>query len=125
MRSVSVRVYAHFIFGSLAVPEIETPTLPAAEVGAAKPAIGSIFAGVFVAFLGYAAAFAQAMTAAPSHAAANVALGVMVLGVALAICGLLSIWLPRLRRPTRIGGYVALALLVLAFFVDKLMIALE
>jgi len=107
------------------MPELEKVVLPSTHFPTSKPAVGSILTGVLIAVLGYVAATAQGMATAPSHAAANVAVLVIILGFALALCGLASVWLPRFRRPTRITNYVALALLTLAFFADKAMIALE
>jgi Ca2+/Na+ antiporter len=107
------------------MPELEKMAVPSTHYPTSKPAVGAILTGVLIAILGYVAAIAQGMVTAPSHAAANVAVLVMILGFALALCGLASVWLPRFRRPARITNYVALVLLTLAFFADKAMIALE
>ena len=107
------------------MPELEKIAQSSHNFPTSKPAVGSIFTGMFTAILGYVAGAAQGMATAPSHAAANVTVVVMILGCALALCGLASFWLPPVRRPARISNYVALALLTLAFFADKAMIAIE
>ncbi|MEO5706087.1 MAG: hypothetical protein ABIT10_06320 [Alteraurantiacibacter sp.] len=101
----------------------QTVAEPVTGPPAAKPAIGAIVSGVVLALLGYLAALGSGMASAPSNAAANVTLVLMVAGVVLALCGLASIWLPRLRRPARIGNYVVLALIALAFVVNAVIAA--
>lgn len=84
-----------------------------------KPAIGAIVSGLFVAALGLLAATAQGMAAAPSAAAGTVLTIGIVLGLALALAGIASIWLPRLRKPARIGNTVVLVALVVAYLADR------
>lgn len=105
------------------MPEGETSSRPADSPSDPKPALGAIVTGVLVAILGFIAATAQGMATAPSHFAANVALGLMLAGCLLALCGLGSIWLPRLRKPARMANLVTLALIALAFVADKAMAA--
>jgi hypothetical protein len=107
------------------MPEREKVAQPSTPHPASKPAVGAILTGALMALVGYFAAIAQAMNTAPSHALANAAVVVMILGCALALCGIASIWVPRLRRPARAGNYVALALLALAIIADKVLIDLE
>lgn len=101
------------------MPEAEPLTGPSASPPVGKPAVGAIVTGILVAIIGFLAATAQGMATAPSHTMANVALLLMLAGCVLALCGLASIWLPRLRRPTRIGNTVMLALIALAFVIDR------
>lgn len=84
-----------------------------------KPAISAIVTGGLIALVGYVAAAAQGMATAPSDLTAIVAMAVTLLGFALALMGIASIWLPRLRRPARAGNYVALSVLVFAFLANQ------
>lgn len=103
----------------------ETPPDPAAESCAHKPAVGALITGLIVALFGYVAAVAQGMATAPSHAVANAALVIMILGCGLGLSGLASFWLPRVRRPAQIANYLTLALVLVAFVAGKVLAAVH
>lgn len=88
----------------------------------AKPPIGAIIVGVLIAVLGFAAATAQGMATAPSSVAAIIAMAAIVLGCALALMAIVSIWLRGLRDLARTSGIVLLVLLVVAFVIDRALI---
>ena len=89
------------------------------KAASGKPAVDAIFTGLVIAALSFISATAQGMVTAPSATIAILATGGIVLGLALTIMGIASVWIARFRRPARTGNYVALSALVLAFLADK------
>jgi hypothetical protein len=87
--------------------------------------IGAVAMGALLAVLGFAAAMAQSMSSAPSQAGPIVAFAIMVAGVGLALLGLASIWIPRLRLAAGRGAMIAGLLLVAAFVIDRIVSALS
>lgn len=91
------------------------------EARTAKPTFGAILTGLLVAALCFVAATAQGMATAPSATAGIAATAGIFVGLALMLAGIGSIWLPRLRAPARIGNYIVLGALFLAFLADKVL----
>lgn len=81
--------------------------------------IGAIAMGALLALLGFVAGTAQGMSAAPSQAGPIIALAIIVVGIGLALLGLVSIWMPRLRPVAGRGTMIAGLLLVAAFLIDR------
>jgi hypothetical protein len=90
-----------------------------------KPALGAIAMGMLTALLGYLAALAHGMGTAPSGWGGWMAIALMLLGCTLALVGVASIWMERLKPAASIGAQAAIILLVGAFIVDKAVIALQ
>lgn len=86
-----------------------------------KPSFGAIITGFLVAALCFIAATAQGMVTAPSATAGIAATAGIFVGLALMLAGIASIWLPRLRAPARIGNYIVLGAVFLAFLADKIL----
>ncbi len=87
--------------------------------------IGAIAMGAVLALLGCVAGTAQGMSAAPSRAGPIVALAIIVMGIGLALLGLASIWMPRLRLAAGRGTMIAALLLLAAFVIDRVVSALS
>lgn len=87
--------------------------------GGVGRSVGAIAMGLFVALLGYAAAFSQGMMTAPSHAAGAVAMAVLAAGLCLSLFGMVSLRWSRLRPAAAKGTIIAAGLLVLAFAAGK------
>jgi hypothetical protein len=87
--------------------------------------IGAIAMGAVLAMLGFLAGTAQGMSAAPSQAGPIVALAIIVVGIGLALLGLASIWMPRLRLASGRGTMISALLLLAAFVIDRIVSALD
>lgn len=91
---------------------------------AARPrvALAPLATGLALAGLGYIVALAQGMSSAPSGWAGVIGTGMFLLGCALAVCGLASIWVPGLRSTTRLATRLVLIGIVAAIVIERVIV---